>query len=494
MNYFVVPIKDLYDINYYANLQSFGYKNGLGIQFDHKKGDEYRSGFFLFGYGNTTDQSPINNLFSKYDSYRFKPYNYVKIENNVFCYILVNIIITELPCITTGIKILRASTSEELKVGDILSINEEINITYSGNKDDIPRGKYIVGFKPYLNEAEEEDFMECATDIEIMGEIVPTYWRPDEYYGRTAHFVFTVGECFNNCKTCITKGNDLNNQKCETCLANYYFVEGTKNCFQNPPDGYFFNLDKEVHSKCYDKCKTCSKLNIGKIHNCLSCYPNDLLYNSSNCLNCKYNNKYANYEQTECIDSIPDGFYVNNTEYNTIDKCHKNCLTCNKGSNNDNNMNCLTCDNANGFYLVENTNNCLQDPYPGYYLENNIFRKCHIACLECSRKPLVNKNEEVSNCDICNKDLGFYPKENSNLCKNTTKDGEYFDDDCKCYKKCYKNCKTCSGKEINEYHMNCLTCNTNEGFTYFQKTTNCLNCKSQSKYANYEQTECIVCK
>jgi len=154
-------------------------------------------------------------------------------------------------------------------------------------------------------------------------------------------------------------------------------------------------------------------------------------------------------------------------------------------------MYCLTCDNSKGLYLVENTNNCEKDPYPGYYLDDNIWRKCHISCSTCSAKPIFNNNGEVKNCDTCNKDLGFYPVENSNICGNKTREGEYFDEDCTCYKKCYKDCLTCSGKEINEYHMNCLNCDISKGFTYFAKTTNCLNCKSLSKYVNYEQTECI---
>ena len=101
-------------------------------------------------------------------------------------------------------------------------------------------------------------------------------------------------------------------------MEDFYFVENTKNCFEDPPEGYYFNEEKEVHSKCYDKCKTCSKLNIGNIHNCLSCYDNYLLYSSTNCLDCKSQGKYVNYEQTECIDSVPDGYYVNNTEINTM--------------------------------------------------------------------------------------------------------------------------------------------------------------------------------
>jgi len=41
--------------------------------------------------------------------------------------------------------------------------------------------------------------------------------------------------------------------------------------------------------------------------------------------NCPY---YYNYSQDGCIDNIPDGYYMNDTELRTIDKCHENCKTC----------------------------------------------------------------------------------------------------------------------------------------------------------------------
>jgi len=490
-NYFDVPIKDLYDINYYGNLQAFGYKNTFGVQFDHKKGEEYRSGFIIFGYGNSTDPTPVENLFTKKDSYIIRPYDYITIENNVFCYTLVNIVITKLPDASTGVIVLRNSNKQVLKVGDIISLKDELNITYTGNKDDIPRGKYIVGFTPYLNEPDEDDYYECLTDIEMIGQEVPTYWRPDEYYGRTSHFTFTVGDCYENCKTCVTKGSDINNQECETCKENYYFIEGTKNCVDNPPDGYYFDEDKKIFTKCYEKCKKCSKMKNGNIHNCLACYTNNLLYNSTNCLDCKFNNKFVNYEQTDCIDEVPSGFYVNDTNKNTIDKCHERCLTCKNGPKDDN-MNCIVCNNDKGYYLVENTNNCEEYPLPGYYLEDNIFKKCNKSCATCSAKATFNYQGKVANCDTCNKDLGFYPdEEEPKTCSNDADEGKYFDEDCKCYRKCYTNCLTCSARQIDEKHMNCLSCKKSQGFTFFPKTKNCLNCKSLNKYVNYEQTECI---
>ena len=117
------------------------------------------------------------------------------------------------------------------------------------------------------------------TDLEMIGEKVPTYLRPDEYYGRTSQFEFTAGDCFTNCKICITKGSDLNNHKCETCLEIYYFDEGTKNCFENPPDGYYLDEEKGEFVKRHEKCKKCSKVKSGKYHNCLSCYEKYVFYN-----------------------------------------------------------------------------------------------------------------------------------------------------------------------------------------------------------------------
>ena len=39
----------------------------------------------------------------------------------------------------------------------------------------------------------------------------------------------------------------------------FYFVENTKNCFGEPPDGYYFNREKYVYSKCYKTWKIVQK-------------------------------------------------------------------------------------------------------------------------------------------------------------------------------------------------------------------------------------------
>ena len=157
-------------------------------------------------------------------------------------------------------------------------------------------------------------------------------------------------------------------------------------------------------------------------------------------------------------------------------------------------MKCTSCDNDKAYFFFQGTNNCKKMPIDGYYIdkEDNRIRKCDIACATCSYRPIYNEENEVTNCDTCNKDLGFYNKEPlSTICINKTIEGEYYDETSKSYKKCHKNCLTCAGAALDQYHMNCLTCDTKKGFEYFQSTTNCLNCKSDNKKVNYDQTECI---
>ena len=425
-HYFEIPFKDDFGIEYQSGLRASGYKNGYGIQFNYKQYNENRSGFIIFGYGNTTDPEPINNLFDKHTSYTIKIRDYYKgIENNLFCYVFVNLQITEIP--NTSYISITNQKGNILKRGSILTLNDEIII--KKKVTNVPTGRYVLGISPYLNEADYDDYYECAAETDMFGEQIGTDWYPDEYYGRTIEFKFTVGiDCFENCETCSTKGLSLDDQKCTKCKYGFYFVENTNNCFSEPPDGYYFNPDQKVYSRCYDKCKTCSKLNNGKIHNCLSCYANNLFYNTTNCLDCKYLNKYVNYEQLECIDSIPNGYYVNNTQYNTIDKCHQDCLTCNKGPLDDN-MNCLTCDNNNGYYLVENTNNCKKHPYPGHYLEDNILKKCYKDCLTCSGRPIINGKGKIinMNCDSCDVSKGFNFIPETKTCENPN---EINDDNC----------------------------------------------------------------
>ena len=503
VHYFDIPLKNLYDIDYHSNLISFYHNDYIGVHFIQLKNNYYINTMLLFSYGNSSDPEPIYNIFEKYNKeknniYEIKLSDYIYLDNNIFCYVLTGIKIISIPDTSTGIQILKKD-SKQIKKDEVISLDEILSITYSTNIQNIKKGNYLLIFTPTLEEAGNQDFLKCQINLDYFGEQIDISWNPDKFTGRVTKFRFSVGNCYKNCGMCSEESDNPNEQKCETCFDGFYFEENTQNCFKYANDDYYFNKNKNIFSKCYKNCKTCKDINNGEnVQNCLSCKENYLLYNNSNCLNCKYYNIYTNYEQTSCLQFLPNGYYVNNTKYNTIDKCHKNCLSCNKGGD-DNIMNCLYCDNQNGYYLLENSTNCYKLPYAGYYLDDDYkIKKCYYMCKTCSSGPIFQKNGEIlnMNCDICNNELGFFSiNSNPKNCEFKEKIGEYYNKNDNKYYSCYNNCLTCYDKEktiSNNIVMNCLSCNETNGFFLYTKNgNNCLNCKLQNQYVNYQQNKCI---
>lgn len=501
IHYFNIPLKDLYDIDYHSNLFAFYYNYYIGIQFVQLKNNvDYLYTSLLFSYANSTDPPTVKNIFEKYDNkdniFTINLTEYIDLQNNIFCYVLTGIKILSVPSPDTNIIISTTNSDTQIKANDVISLNENITVSYSTNLENVVKGNYFIAFEPTLEEPGEEDFSNCQFCLyDYLGEIIKVNWSPDKFTGRKTKFEFTVGNCYKNCATCIDEGISADDQKCESCLEGFYFEENTKNCFKSPNEKYYFNKNKKVFSKCYKDCKTCSDINSGEnIHNCLSCKENYLLYDNSNCLSCKHNNLFTNYEQTSCLQTIPLGYYLSNSEYNTIDKCHTNCLSCNEGPKDDN-MNCLYCDNENDFYLLENTKNCYKLPYEGYYLDEDYkIKKCYSACKTCSSGPTRNSKGEIENmnCDSCNNELGYYKTDsNSKNCEFKERFGEYYDASDNNYYPCYRACLTCFNKEDSNYKMNCLTCNENNGyFLYTKNGNNCLNCKINGRYINFDENEC----
>ena len=75
-----------------------------------------------------------------------------------------------------------------------------------------------------------------------------------------------------------------------------------------------------ILSECYPNWNECIELSTDPYNmQCLSCKEGFNLYSKShNCLKCPH---YINYEQIECIDSIPDGYYLEIESLGILDKC-----------------------------------------------------------------------------------------------------------------------------------------------------------------------------
>lgn len=101
------------------------------------------------------------------------------------------------------------------------------------------------------------------------------------------------------------------------------------------------------------------------------------------------------------------GYYLDNetNTYRNISSCHKHCSECYDHPINSTHMNCISC--KKGYNLTEDTNSCYDYLPPQYYLDGNIFRRCHIRCYSCFNAPLKND----MNCLNCISSNYFYKKD-----------------------------------------------------------------------------------
>ena len=197
----------------------------------------------------------------------------------------------------------------------------------------------------------------------------------------------THRKCHENCSTCLNGPifyNDIleyEDTNCENCKENYYKIENTNNCIKKDDIsfGYYFNSDKNVISKCYKNCMTCSSSETDStLFNCLTCDENMKFYEKSkNCLDCVLRGKYVNYEQNDCINEIPDGYYLLNEEYKTIDSCYISCKKCEtKGDENDHKCNECSEDYPYNYKNIK----CLDDCSKENLFLDEIDKKCYDNC------------------------------------------------------------------------------------------------------------------
>ena len=196
------------------------------------------------------------------------------------------------------------------------------------------------------------------------------------------------------------------------------FVEAAQNfiycinSFSNIPNIKSFLDSLSAGNNCSDICfkNTQYNYNIKKCcpnymynSDCVSFCPKRTYLSNKACLDLNCQNYYS-YSQDECIDTIPEGYFLNNTSLKTIDKCHSDCKTCER-LNTSINSYCKSCKGNKYFYLGNCYDNC---PKGSYYDEQDSMNKCKCfeeKCLKCSEESLKNNL-----CISCNE--GYYPKFN----------------------------------------------------------------------------------
>ena len=297
------------------------------------------------------------------------------------------------------------------------------------------------------------------------------------YYLNTTsgYFEHYEQQCDSNCKIC-------NEERCIVCNDGYQFktdFEDDYNCYQNCTKYYYFDSNRTYY--CVDECPTNYNKLIESKRICIDECSNDPIYKyeiNNTCYD-SCGTKYYSYDRKECIDTIPDGFYCNNTEEKTIDKCHDNCATCKEGPTNDNN-NCLTCKDSKYYDLGNCSAQCINGNFTD--IDNIIKCKCstNITCKYCSKE-----SKQYNLCETCNNEEGYYPKLNDEnninnsiincYSNDSITDGYYLNMISKYYEPCYYTCKKCN-QSGDEYNNNCLECNSGYQIkTDFENDYNCYN-------------------
>jgi len=248
-------------------------------------------------------------------------------------------------------------------------------------------------------------------------------------------------------------------------------------------------LDKNI---CVDKCINDKeyKYEFNKI-----CHINCPKGSSNNSYICEplICDKYYNYDKSECISTIPEGFYINDTSKGTIDKCHPDCRTCDKKET-QNNTNCNTCLNSKFLDLGNCLDNCPNNQFFQDPNDTEILR-CNCSKLtKCSFCSLLSLESNL--CISCNNKDGYYQKENDetnidsfvNCYKDLDLEGYYLDNNI--YKKCYFTCKTCD-QFGNKTKNNCLECKNN--YTLNEENNNCYeNCDYYHYYDSNKNYHCTI--
>ena len=444
----------LYNMFNYGKILGYTFGNFFGILIELSSPENkniVNSGFITFGYSNTinnTYEINDNDFFPK-DSeisnpIRFREYFKNKLENNLFGYSLDGVIILSL--IDKNIGYFFTGYNYKIIENQIIPLNSEIRLEIYRN---YTPGNYSIEFASVASEPKYEDVDKYAEEIYSYpngtGISEKNYYKPNLLIGRRIVYNFEIKkdqypkQCYPSCETCEDYSEDSNNQKCLTCRRQFYFINGTQNCFNYAKEHYYFDEETEKYYPCYKDCLTCDKKETSiQNMNCLTCSKDFIFYNRSrNCLKCP---NYINYPQTQCISSVPEGYYVLNETLGLIEPCYHLCKKCSKGPLNNTRfyMNCEICLYEDKNFMPSFPGDCPQsqgidtdeDPVDGQcpkdkpILKNN---KCKM--IYCTKKEFEDKTCIIYN-DIIKKQLfnklNIFPDESSNIKYDINDNGEIF--------------------------------------------------------------------
>ncbi len=200
---------------------------------------------------------------------------------------------------------------------------------------------------------------------------------PTGYSWSTLLTRFVYSPCYLSCTVCDGPGDD-NNHNCFTCKDLFFKKQGTKNCYNMIPKGFYFN--NNVFSPCDSSCETCD--------------------NGTSCRTCA-NNKYKSANSNFCVDNCPIGYFQG---IKVCNHCPSSCNSCSDA------VTCTAC--ANGYTL--SNNRCASTCQIDQYIDTTG------NCVTCPNECATCDN--AFNCKTCKP--GFFLFKNS--CIKTCPDRTYY--------------------------------------------------------------------
>ncbi|EGR34727.1 zinc finger lsd1 subclass family protein, putative, partial [Ichthyophthirius multifiliis] len=325
----------------------------------------------------------------------------------------------------------------DFKVGDIITIISEDNITIKGqcsikkgyyeDLDDKKKAKKCHQSCFDCNGSSDENCTECDSYKQVLQKSLNGYkcMCKDGFY-QLQSIPLVCDVCHESCATC--RGSSID--QCIKCKKNAEIVNSLCVCKQ----GYFAtDLDPFNCNPCTDTESICK----GRDYDYIGCSQNKVLVDAvkqvTTTVNGETKTQQINYKDCVC----KKGYSLDPITLICI-KCHKNCASC---VYNDI-AKCLSCDKNNFqvFYIDRvnkiQTCKCID----GYFELNNdgsqlLCQKCYGDCKTCS-------NCDCGECTSCDYSRGFVINTNRQC---SCMDGKYFDNS----PTLQSECRNCTGVCIN---------------------------------------------
>ena len=327
-------------------------------------------------------------------------------------------------------------------------------------------------------------------------------------------FTIKVNACYNGCDLCSSVVTDADNHNCLGCYEGYYpSPTNSSNCYKisEKKINWYFDYENEEFGLCDTRCITCTA---GSDEINTNCIPSSC---ATNYYPLKTDLTQCNYCEPPCnsVDYYPIGYFLN--ENSQLEKCYRNCYTCDNKYISDNNMGCISCIEGNTI-LVYNEKICIEDNLyeeKGFYLNSsdNLLHRCNENCATCSNGLNPETNEQ--NCKTCKSGYLFIYQTSNCINDTYAQENRYYIktiDDVNYYKQCFDNCLSCDDDYDEENNnQNCLTCintyyiisgtkncNTslyNEGYTIINdKWEKCYSlCQTCDEIGNIDDNKCLSC-